>query len=59
MAKYRVYFYTSASCCIEVEAENEDEASDLACEDLPSFPYIRGIGFGGEWEFDDVEEVED
>lgn len=59
MRKYRVWYYTSASTCIEVVAEEAEAAIELAIEELPRFPYLRDIDFGGEWEFEEVEEVEE
>jgi hypothetical protein len=36
MTKYRVYLAAVASAVIEVEADNEDDALDMAYENAPS-----------------------
>jgi hypothetical protein len=46
MTKYRVNFYAHASTSVVVEADNEEEAIELAYDtDLPYFP-------GGYWNVD-------
>lgn len=63
MAKYDLYFTTTASTQITIEADSLDEAVDLAYED-PGMPTIcaQCSGWGdrqnldlGEWEFDESE----
>lgn len=50
MTKYVVYMTATASCSIEVEADNPDEAIDLAYEaDKPYAPAFCGFDLG-DWE---------
>jgi len=72
MPKYRVYLTTTASATVYVEAENPDDAIDLAYEEGPAGICAHCSGWGqnwsvdlGEWGTDDqapqgevVEEVE-
>lgn len=51
MAIYSVYIHYSAFGEIEVNAENEDEAIELACENLGS------IDFEGDYDILEVNEV--
>lgn len=49
MAKYRVYLVTTASCVVEVEAENGDEAVEAAFNtELPHVSAFAGYDLG-EW----------
>ena len=58
MAQFTIYFTQTASCAIEVEAEDLDEAIDLAYEQVPSglcahcagFGSEAGIDLAGDWE---------
>lgn len=59
MPKYTVHFFTEATFTKVVEADDEDEAYELAAEEQPDFPYLRDIDFNGEWELFHVEELED
>lgn len=60
MPRYRVYFTTTADTYVDVTAEDPNLAIEIAYEELPGFPYIRGISFSGEWEVDeDLDELED
>ena len=51
MAKYRVYLHYDAYSEKEVEADNAEEAIDIAFENLDTFD------FEGEYTVDDVEEL--
>lgn len=71
MTKFRVYLVTSAECVVEVEAEDGDEAVELALEgDLPFAPFNVGFDLGDwttaselypKWSKpeDDYEEIDD
>ena len=49
MAKYRVQLETIASMTIEVEAESEEEALDMAFDDAPPDVCAQCSGWGQEW----------
>jgi hypothetical protein len=65
--KYRVYFTTTASSVVEIEAEDRDAAVDAAYDELPSslcsscsgWGQRVGIDLGGEWQADEefIEEI--
>lgn len=58
---YRIYFTQTASCSVEVEADDLESAVDLAYEQVPIGVCAHcsgwggrvGIDLGGEWEADD------
>ena len=52
--KYRVHYFKST--CFEVEAENEDEAIDLADIELDRYERCNDDFY---YEFDEVEEVKE
>ena len=64
--RYRVFFEQTASSVVEVEAENEETAVDLAYKELPPGVCASCAGWGGqpgvdlagEWEMYEVLEVE-
>lgn len=47
--RYRVQFETSAWCSVTVEAADEDEAVDLAYEEIPSGVCAQCSGWGQSW----------
>lgn len=50
MPKFKVYLQTIASTVIEVEAEDGEQAIELAFEeDLPYAPAFADYEFSGEW----------
>lgn len=49
MSKYRVYLEATASVAVDVEADSEDEAIDLALENAPT-PASNWPDMG-EWNF--------
>jgi hypothetical protein len=64
MSKYRVYLTTGASAVVTVEAETEDEAVDLAFDEVPREVCAQCSGWGrdygidlGEWDLDQTEGV--
>ena len=57
MPIYHVKCYETVSFTVEVEAQNEDEARELAEEDINSFEVIsEGVS---EWDIEEVEELEE
>lgn len=70
MAKYRVYMRANADLVLDVEADSEDEALDLAYEKAPPGICASCSGWGREFSLDlgeffvedeanDVEEIND
>ena len=55
MTTYHVNCYETVSFTVEVEAQNEDEAKELAHADINSFEVIsEGVS---EWEINEITEV--
>jgi hypothetical protein len=58
MGKYRVTFETEASYSVEVEADNEVDAEDVAYDEA-DYPYFSGGMDGdlGDWWISEIEEL--
>lgn len=64
MAEYELYFNTTATAFVAIEAETLDEAIDLAMNRLPAnvcaqcagwgYGLAAGIDLAGEWELDEA-----
>lgn len=52
MAKYRVYYSTSVSVGVTVEAADEDEAMDKGFDEIPSGVCAQCSGWGQPWELE-------
>ena len=61
MARYRVYFETTASCTVEVDADDEDAAIDKAYDEIPSGVCAQCSGWGQPWslDFGELDLIED
>jgi hypothetical protein len=64
MGRYRVYLPTTASCVVEVDADDEDDAVDLAIDEAPAHLCAQcessrygsiGVELSGEWDADKAE----
>ena len=64
MARYRVYFETTASCTVEVDADDEDAALDKAHDEIPTGVCAQCSGWGQPWslcfaEFEPIDDTDD